>query len=423
MENLYNLFIDPLHQTFFQKALLGGSLIAIACGVIGCFVILRRMAFLGDALSHAMIAGVVGGYLFMKVIFSIEAHAPAMLIGSVIAALITVGLISFVSQVSRIKEDAVIGIMYCGIFASGVVLVSIFRDYIHVDIMHFIMGDILGITDSELWVAAIVSAFVLTILMFFYRHLQLATFDPIMATSIGISVALIDYSLTACVSMVVVSAVSMVGVILVVGLLITPAATAYLLSDRLPRMMALAALFSFTSVVGGLYLSVWLDSAGGGAIMLFCSFQFFVIFLLAPKYGYFSKLIRRWNMIPQSLLEDILTSVLRSGNQASSESLRLYLKSSTKLLVKGVNQLQREELIIKTGKQIKLTDKGKEQANKIIRAHRLWESYLEATGMPANEVHRAAHHLEHLKDEAAINYLDNKLGHPAHDPHGKKIPQ
>ena len=245
------LFYGPLTETYFQKALIGGSIVAMVAGVVGCLVVLRRMAFLGDALSHAMIAGVAGGYLVMKFAFGLEAYAPGMLLGSLIAAVTTVALISFVSRISRVKEDAAIGIMYTGIFALGVVAVSIFRHYIHIDLMHFIMGDILGVADTDLWVSAFVGAGVLTVLILFFRHFQLATFDPVMAASIGLPVVLLDYLLTTCVSLVVVSAVSMVGVILVVGLLITPAATAYLLSDRLDKMMMLAALFGVTSVVGG----------------------------------------------------------------------------------------------------------------------------------------------------------------------------
>ena len=238
-----DLFLSPLTETYFQKALIGGSIVAVVAGVVGCLVVLRRMAFLGDALSHAMIAGVAGGYLFMKLFFGFEAHAPGMLLGSLIAAVTTVALISFVARISRVKEDTAIGIMYTGIFALGVVAVSIFRHYIHIDLMHFIMGDILGVADTDLWVSAFVAAAVLTVLIFFFRHFQLSTFDPVMAASIGLPVVLLDYVLTTCVSLVVVSAVSMVGVILVVGLLITPAATAFLLSDRLDKMMALAAFF------------------------------------------------------------------------------------------------------------------------------------------------------------------------------------
>ena len=143
--------------------------IGVVAGVVGCLVVLRRMAFLGDALSHAMIAGVAGGYLVMKMLFGFEAHAPGMLLGSLIAAITTVALISFVARISRVKEDTAIGIMYTGIFALGVVAVSIFRHYIHIDLMHFIMGDILGVADTDLWVSAFVAALVLSVLILFFR--------------------------------------------------------------------------------------------------------------------------------------------------------------------------------------------------------------------------------------------------------------
>src|SRR6056297_1145411 len=172
---MLDLFYAPLTETYFQKALIGGAIIAMVAGVVGCLVVLRRMAFLGDALSHAMIAGVAGGYLFMKLAFGLEAHAPGMLLGSLIAAVTTVALISFVSRISRVKEDTAIGIMYTGIFALGVVAVSIFRHYIHIDLMHFIMGDILGVADIDLWVSAFVGAGVLSVLILFFRHFQLAT--------------------------------------------------------------------------------------------------------------------------------------------------------------------------------------------------------------------------------------------------------
>ncbi|THB75819.1 MAG: metal ABC transporter permease [Desulfobulbaceae bacterium] len=418
---MYELFIAPLSEVYFQKALIGGTIVAIVAGVVGCLVVLRRMAFLGDALSHAMIAGVAGGYLVMKLLFGAEAHAPGMLLGSLLAAIATVALISFVSRISRVKEDTAIGIMYTGIFALGVVAVSIFRHYIHIDLMHFIMGDILGVADTDLWVSALVAAFVLTILILFFRHFQLATFDPVMAASIGLPVLLIDYVLTTCVSLVVVSAVSMVGVILVVGLLITPAATAYLLSDRLDRMMMLSALFGVTSVIGGLYLCVWLDSAGGGAIMLFCTLQFLVVLAVAPKYGLLARWMRLRKLVPQQVVEDILTTILRYEKDTPLEVIRQYVQSG-KGIRKALEYMGDEGFIEQTSTGYLLTDKGLAEANKVLRAHRLWEAYLETIGTPKEELHPTAHHLEHISDGNTVEYLDERLGSPSQDPHGKVIP-
>lgn len=423
-EALYSLFVGPLRETFFQKALIGGSLAAVVCSVVGCLVILRRMAFLGDALSHAMIAGVAGGYLFMKMLFNTEAHAPSMLIGSLIAAVVTVACIGFVSRVSRLKEDTAIGIMYTGVFAGGVVLVSIFRNYIHIDLMHFIMGDVLGVADSDLWVAAIAAALVLSVIVLFFRQFQLTSFDPVMAASIGMPVLLIDYALTTCVSLVVVSAVSMVGVILVVGLLITPAATAYLLSDRLDRMMMLAAIFGITSVLGGLYLCMWMDSAGGGAIMLFCTFQFLVVLIVAPRYGLLANWLRRRRVVPQQLLEDVLGSILRNGGKPLPlGEISRHISAGSRRLGPALKNMVRDGLVVAESAGFVLSKEGESEARRILRAHRLWETYLEHVGMGPSEVHAKAHELEHVHDRESVDYIDDLLGHPTHDPHGSEIPE
>lgn len=422
-DSLIQAFVGPLRETFFLKAAIGGSVAAIVCSVVGCLVILRRMAFLGDALSHAMIAGVAGGYLFVKLVFNTEAHAPSMLIGSLIAAVVTVASIGFVSRVSRLKEDTAIGIMYTGVFAAGVVLVSMFRNYIHIDLMHFIMGDVLGVADSDLWVAAIAAALVLSVIVVFYRQFQLSSFDPVMAASIGMPVLLIDYALTTCVSLVVVSAVSMVGVILVVGLLITPAATAYLLCDRLDRMMLLSALFGVTSVIGGLYLCIWLDSSGGGAIMLFCTFQFLVVLVLAPRYGLLARWVRLKRMVPQRLVEDILGTVIRTpGRVMSEQAASDFTSRHGRQALRAIKWMTREGLLeMRDGKRV-LTEDGRSEASKILRAHRLWEAYMEHVGLPFAQLHGKAHELEHVHDKNSVDYLDDLLGHPVYDPHGAAIP-
>lgn len=423
MDWLAEYIVSPLGETYFQKALIGGSIVAIVSSVAGCLVVLRKMAFLGDALSHAMIAGVAGGYLVMKLAFGLEAHAPGMLLGSLIAAVVTVGLIGFVAKVSRVKEDAAIGIMYTGIFALGVVFVSIFRHYIHIDLLHFIMGDVLGIADADLWASVCVAAVVLSLIVLFFRYFQVCAFDPVMAASMGLPVVLLDYVLTTCVSLVVVSAVSMVGVILVVGLLITPAATAYLLSDRLSRMMMLAALFGVLGVTGGLYLSVWLDTAGGGAIVLFTTLQFLGVLTVAPRYGLLARWLRLRRMVPQHVMEDILGTALRTGDRPTPmPTLKRFVHDQGKL-GQALRNMVRDGLLVGNAQAgYRLTRQGAQEASRILRAHRLWESYLTSVGMPASQVHAQAHLLEHVRERGAMEYLDKMLGHPETDPHGKTIP-
>ncbi|MBE7462321.1 MAG: metal ABC transporter permease [Planctomycetes bacterium] len=422
MSGLYEFFAEPFAYPWFAKALLSGCIVALVCSVVGCLVILRRMAFLGDALSHAMIAGVGAGYLFTKVVFGYRAHAPSMLIGALLAAVLTVMLINFVSRSSRIKEDASIGIMYCFIFAAGLVLVTRFQDLIHIHIQHFLVGDVLSVADDDLKLVAYVAAAVLTCIVVFFRHFQIAAFDPVMAASLGFNVGLLDYLFTLCVSLVVVSAISMVGVILVVGLLITPAATAYLLTDRLNRMMALAGFFGVSSVIGGLYLGVALNSSGGGSIMVFCSLQFLLVLAVAPRYGLLAGWLRRRGRVPQDQVEDLLRAVLKSGTVQQPEQLAQQTNQPLHRVQRTLKAMRKDGLLEETGGAHALTPAGLTQAKRVMRAHRLWETYLQRVGTPDAEIDARAHSLEHIYEEEAIDYLDHKLGHPLTDPHGSEIP-
>ena len=425
IEWLGNVFVDPVTEyVWFQKALIGGCLAAISCSVIGCFIILRRMAFLGDALSHAMLAGVTAGYLVMKLFFGEKAHAPAMLFGSLLAAIVTVGMIGFISRSSRIKEDTAIGIMYTGIFAFGGALASLFSEHIHIDLLHFVVGQVLVIQDADLWVAVIVASIVLSVVLLFFRQLQLTTFDPIMAASIGIPVVAIDYLLTVCTSLVVVSGVNMLGVILIVGLLITPAGTAYMLCDRLSRMLWVAAAFGASGVIGGLYLCNWVDVAGGPAIVLFTTAQFLVVLAIAPRYGLIAGWLRRRRMVPQTLIEDIL-SVVQKADSKPVTMLRLseHIEKDQHHLRRAIDRMLDSDLLAREDDAFVLTSDGRREAKRVRRAHRLWETYLDRLGTPSAELHDRAHKLEHIHDEQAVDYLDAKLGHPLTDPHGSEIPQ
>jgi len=421
---LEHAIIEPLGSVYFQKALIGATLSAISCGVIGCFVVLRRMAFLGDALSHAMLAGVAAGYLFMQMVFGSEADAAAMIVGAMLAGLFTVAAISFVSQVSRIKEDTAIGIMYTGIFAFGGILVSMFSHRIHIHLYDFIVGMVLAVEDGHLWMIAWVSTLVLSVVVLLFRQLQITTFDPIMAASIGIPVAGMHYLLTACTSLVVVSAVPVVGVILVVGLMITPAATAYLLCDRLRYMVWISPAFGASSVVIGLFLSSWIGNiATGPTIVVVGTLQFLLVLFIAPRYGMLAGWIRRRRMVPQQLVEDILGCMRRSEATTIPISVVMKHVGGGELVHRAIHELKRRELLTVEHDGIALTDKGIHESRKLLRSHRLWEAYLQHVGIPDVRLHETAHQLEHLHDEQTVDYLDDKLGHPLYDPHGSDIPE
>ncbi len=421
---MYDWLVE-LHDSnpHLPKVLMAGTLVSLVCGVIGCFIVLRRMAFLGDALSHAMLAGVTAGYLLMKRLTGQEAHAPAMLIGSVLAALVTVLMIGFISKVSRIKEDAAIGIMYTGIFALGGILASLYSDEIHIDLVHFVTGNVLVVQDGDLWLMAIVAVIVLSVVLLFFRQLQLTSFDPVMAASIGVPVVLLDYLLTTCTALVVVSGVTIVGVILVVGLLVIPASTAYLLCDRLSRMLVVSAVFGASSFYLGYYLSEAINVAPGSAIVVAGACQFLVVLVIAPRYGLIADALRRQRMVPQPLVEDILGVLLRdSSDRMNLGDIIRAIGPGAARIRRAVLALERQGLVDVRGEAVELTPEGRKEGLRLVRAHRLWETYLQHVGAPAVRLHDIAHHLEHVNDEAAVDYIDDKLGHPLRDPHGSEIP-
>lgn len=406
------------------KALLAGTLVSIVCSVVGCFIILRRMSFLADALAHSMLAGVVAGYLLMKVAFGAEAHGPAMLLGAMLAGFVTVATIGLVTRFSRIKEDTAIGIMYTGIFALGGVLASLFSNYVHIDLMHFLTGQVLAVRNADLWTMAGVAAGVVAVVILFFRQLQLVSFDRVMAASIGIPVLAVDYLLTACTSLVVVSGVNIVGIVLVVGLLITPAATAYLLFDRLPRMLIASAVFGVSSFLVGYFASTLINAAPGSAIVVTCTLQFLIVLAIAPRYGLIADWIRKRRTAPQTVVEDVLGAILRSsGSRAPMAAVLKHVPGGSDKIRRAIASLHRQGLIQQQGDLVLLTAAGEREARRLLRAHRLWEAYLQHVGAPDDQLHVQAHRLEHLHDEETVDYLDDKLGHPLHDPHGAEIPE
>ena len=408
------------------RTLIALTLVSTVCSVIGCFVILRRMSFLADALAHSMLAGVVAGYLLMKLMFGVEASAPGMLLGALLAGLLTVATIGFVTRVSRIKQDTAIGIMYTGIFAIGGFFASYkpLSQHIQVDLYHFVVGSVLSVTDSDMWMLVGVTVVVLSAVLLFYRQLKLTSFDPVMAAAIGIPVVALDYLLTACASLVVVSGVSIVGVVLVVALVITPAASAYLVQDRLHRMMVVAVIMGVISSWLGYGLATVAGVAPGPAIVVVNTAVFLLTLFVAPRYGLIADWWRRRQTVPQMMTEDVLLLTYRSRPEPPlSEALLAAAGGTSRQLKRALSHLQSRQWMDRIDGQWQLTEQGELEAQRLVRAHRLWETYLEQVGMPTDRLHETAERLEHVHDEAAVDYLDDKLGHPLVDPHGSEIPE
>ena len=267
------LLLEPLSQAFMVRALLVSALVGGVCGLLSCYMTLKGWALMGDAVSHAVMPGVVLAYA-LGLPFSLGAFVFG--VGSVAA-------IGFVKQKSRIKEDTVIGLVFTGFFALGLVLVSKVRS--NIDLTHILFGNVLGISSSEIQQTLLISILVVTVLLVLRRDLLLFCFDPTHARSIGINTGVLHYTLLSVLSLAAVAGLQTVGVILVVAMLVTPGATAYLLTDRFDQMTLLAIASSVLSSLVGVTVSYWTDSSTAGCIVLVQTGLFLLAFLLAPRYG------------------------------------------------------------------------------------------------------------------------------------------
>jgi len=265
---------QPFTLEFMQRALIASLIVGVVCSVLGCFVVLRAMAFLGDALAHAILPGVAIAYLL----------GANLLAGALIAALVVAVGIGLFSRRGAVKEDTAIGILFAAALALGVVLISTVRSYA-VDLTHILFGNVLGVSTGDLWLTGTLAAAVLATVFLLYKEFLLASFDPVLAHTLGRRPELLRFVMLILLALTVVVSLQTVGVGLVAAMLVTPAATAYLLTRRLSRMMALSALIGAASSVAGLYFSYYLNVASGAAVVLTATVAFMVAFVVAPQRG------------------------------------------------------------------------------------------------------------------------------------------
>lgn len=286
MTTIINWLVEPLGYAFMQRGLLAASLVGVVCAVVGTYVVLRGMAFLGDALAHTILPGVALGYL-------VSGGARESLfwwaLGTSILSALGIGMIT---RNTQIKEDTAIGIIFAGMFALGIALISTVRSYA-VDLSHFLFGDVLGVSSGSLLLIASFGAMVLILVVVFYKEFLTLSFDPILATTLRMPVNLINNLLLILIAVTVAVSLQTVGVALMVAMLVTPAAAAYLLTYRLPVMMVLAAGIAVFSGVVGLYLSYYLSIASGAAIVLTATLVFFLVFVFAPRRGLLWERLRK----------------------------------------------------------------------------------------------------------------------------------
>jgi ABC-type Mn2+/Zn2+ transport system permease subunit len=275
-------FVDPMTYGFMQRGLIAAVLIGIVCAVMGVFVVLKGLAFIGDAVSHAAFPGLVVAYII---------GAP-LYIGGAIAAVVTALAIGLVTRRTRLRFDTSVGVLFAGTFAFGVMLFSTIKGYV-TDLLGYLLGNVLGIGVADLVQVAILGAVVLAIVLVVRKEMLFATFDPLGAAASGLPVARLEYLLLALLGVTIVVSIQAVGIIMVVAMLVTPAATAQLVVVRFGRMMAMAVGLAAVSAVAGLYLSFYLNLASGASIVLVETLFFAVALILGPKTGLLSRTPQR----------------------------------------------------------------------------------------------------------------------------------
>ena len=276
---MLNEFIQGLLDFhFLQNALITSVMVGISAGIIGSFIILRGMSLMGDAISHAVLPGVALSYML----------GSSYIIGATIFGMASAALIGFVTKHSRLKNDTAIGIVFSAFFALGIILISFARS--STDLYHILFGNVLAVRDSDMFLTAAVLVIVLIAVPLFYKQLKLTSFAPTIAKSYGWNISAINYGLMFLLTLVAVTSLQTVGTILVIAMLITPAATAYQLTDKLLVMIVLSTVFGTLSSIVGLYFSYSYNLPSGATIVMAAAVFFIVAFIFAPKKGLIGQL-------------------------------------------------------------------------------------------------------------------------------------
>ena len=278
MNNLFTLFLQPFSYDFMLRGFLASVIVGVVCAVVGMYVVLRGMAFFGDALAHAVLPGVALGYL-------LSGGSRDSLFWWALGAAVLVALgVGRISKRAEIREDTAIGILFASMFALGIALISSVRSY-SVDLSHFLFGNVLGVSTRDLVITSIFGGIVIITILLFYKEFLVLSFDPVLAATLRLPTSLLNNTLLILMAVTVSVAMQTVGVALMVAMLVTPAATASLLTRRMWQGMIVSAAIGAFSAITGLYLSYYFNIVSGSAIVLTATVIFLMVFLFQPRRG------------------------------------------------------------------------------------------------------------------------------------------
>ncbi|MEA2736057.1 MAG: manganese/zinc/iron transport system permease protein [Humisphaera sp.] len=421
-----------------------GILCAMSCALLGNFLVLRRMSMMGDAISHAVLPGLAIAFLVTN-----SRESLPMFVGAAIVGVLTALFTQWINRFGRVEESASMGVVFTSLFAIGLILIVRAADHVDLDPGCVLYGAIemvpldlrsvfgLQIPRAVVTLAIVFAANALFVLLF-YKELKISSFDPELATTLGMNATVMHYLLMTFTAVTTVAAFESVGSILVVAMLIVPAAAAHLLTDRLWSMILLSLALAALSAVGGhvaaLTVPTWFgfsDTSTAGMMAVVAGGLFTVAMLIAPRHGVISKLVHRAMLTLRIAREDILGLMYRLEEVQGGEPYT----AAAAMLREGkgvghvtssiaVRDLLRRKQAVRSDGGFRLTDAGREAARRLVRSHRLWEGYLQKhLNLPTDHVHAPAERLEHVTDDAMREELDVITDRPETDPQGKAIPR
>jgi len=398
----------------------------VACGVPGVYLVLRRMSMLGDAISHAVLPGLAAAFLITQ-----SRDVVPMLVGALATGVLTAGLAAGVARVGKVPEDAALGVVFSTLFALGVVLIS-FASLRNVDLdagcvlygllemVAFDTRSILGVAIPRAFIVLASMALLnIAIVAVFFKELKLVAFDQGLAATLGFRPGIVHAVMLGIVAATCVGSFEAVGSIVVVAMLIVPGATAYLLTDRLGWMFVIASVVAIVAAFAGHLLALRVNGSSAGAISTVLGIVFLGGVLFSPRHGVLARWARHASLVRRIRREDVLAALFRAAEpggtpyRAPARGLRTTI---------ALAQLRSRGLIT-PGDSPVLTAKGQAAAREIIRAHRLWETYLsDQLGLPTDHLHDPAHRVEHFISESMQRELAAQVGRET-DPQGRPIPE
>ncbi len=420
-----------------------GMLSAMACALPGNYLVLRRMSMMGDAISHAVLPGLAIAFLI-----SGSRDSLPMLIGAILIGVLTTLFIQGIDKLSGLDRGASMGVVFTTLFALGLILIRQAADHVDLDPSCVLYGaieltplDTYLVFGHEIPRAAVTSGAMLLInlifVIVFYKELKITSFDPELATTIGINANLMQYTLMTLVAATTIAAFESVGSILVIAMLIVPGAAAHLLTDRLATMLLISMVFAgiaaFTGHIAAITVPTWFgfqDTSTAGMMAVMTGIMFGAVLLFAPRYGLISRVFNQLSLGVGIVRDDILGFLYRYQELAPAEAVPVKVSDVRNALKAGISvdisiwDLARKNMVKKEAEQLTLTPSGLDTGKNLVRTHRLWETYLcDKMGYCGADIHRYAHQLEHYTDADMRDRLGEVTGHPATDPHARKIPE